>query len=173
MPDKKTHQHIGAGCGAAFAAFEAKDQPNVYFWIELIGGALGGYSGGTLPDWLEPALGSWHRGVCHSAAAGTAVFFVRSVLANWANICRQNAHKCRIVPQVENVHTGERLPIQRTPMQQGVGGDLRFRLAIAGRVSQWPRGGICLASHLGRRNSSGDSIVDRKSRFKDLESLRS
>jgi membrane-bound metal-dependent hydrolase YbcI (DUF457 family) len=118
MPDKKTHQHIGAGCGAAFAAFEAKDQPNVYFWIELIGGALGGYSGGTLPDWLEPALGSWHRGVCHSAAAGTAVFFVRSVLANWANICRENADKCRIMPQVENVQTGEWLPIQRTPLQQ-------------------------------------------------------
>jgi hypothetical protein len=95
------------------------------------------------------------------------------VLANWANICRENADKCRIVPQVENVQTGEWLPIQRTPVQQAWVEICEFVWRLLAGFLNGPRGGICLASHLGRRNASGDSVVGRKSRFKDLEFLRS
>lgn len=45
------------------------------------------------------------------------MIYAQQTLANWASICRQNAAKCR-VPQVEDVPTGEWLPIQRTPLEQ-------------------------------------------------------
>ncbi len=38
-------------------------------------------------------------------------------LAEWGQICRQKADACQIVPQVENVQTGEWLPIPRTPVE--------------------------------------------------------
>jgi hypothetical protein len=73
--------------------------------------------GGMAPDWLEPAVCSWHRGVWHSASAGAVLIYAQQTLANCASICRQNAVQCR-VPQVEDVQTGEWLPIQRTPLEQ-------------------------------------------------------
>jgi hypothetical protein len=74
MPDKKIHQLAGGVVGVGFAALEAKNQPTNQFCIEMIGGGIGGYVAGMLPDVLEPAISSWHRGVCHSATAGAAVY---------------------------------------------------------------------------------------------------
>jgi hypothetical protein len=118
MPGRKTHQLVGATAGVAFAAVEAKNQPSQHMCIEMIGGGFGGYAAGMLPDWLEPAICSWHRGICHSATAGAAVLYARATLAQWAQICRQNADRCRMVPQVEDVHTGGWLPLPQTPLQQ-------------------------------------------------------
>jgi hypothetical protein len=118
MPGRRTHQLAGATAGVAFAALEAKSQPDEHFWIEMIGGGFGGYFAGALPDLLEPAICSWHRGICHSATAGTAVLYGRATLAHWAQICRQNADRCRIVPQVEDVHTGAWLPLPQAPLQR-------------------------------------------------------
>jgi LexA-binding, inner membrane-associated putative hydrolase len=119
MPGKETHKYVGAAAGVALAAFEAHGQPKNYFLIEMLGGALGGMAGGMAPDWLEPAVSSWHRGVCHSASAGVScIVYVQQFLANLADACRKNAAQCRVVPQVEDVHTGQWIPIKRTPLQQ-------------------------------------------------------
>jgi hypothetical protein len=118
MPGRKTHKYVGAGAGIALAAYKAKDEPNVQFVIEMAGGALGGMVGGMTPDWLEPAISSWHRGVCHSAGVGEAIIYFQNILANLANACRENAAKCRIVPQVEDVHTGQWIRIEPTPLEQ-------------------------------------------------------
>ncbi len=63
MPDGKTHKLVGAGTGAVYAGFRAKEQSNQNWCIEVAGGAVGGYVGGQLPDVLEPAISSWHRDV--------------------------------------------------------------------------------------------------------------
>ena len=118
MPGRETHKYVGAAAGLALAASHAQDQSKPHFWIEMIGGALGGILGGMAPDWLEPAVSSWHRGVCHSASTGGALIYAQQILSSWANLCRENAAKRRVVPQVEDVHTGEWLPLQRTPLQQ-------------------------------------------------------
>src|SRR5258708_140013 len=73
MADGKTHKAIGMTSGAIFAAYKAKNQTPENFIIEAIGGALGGYAGGILPDYLEPAISSWHRDIAHSVAAGSTV----------------------------------------------------------------------------------------------------
>jgi hypothetical protein len=117
MPGREKHKYVGAAAGVGLAAYKAHGQPKQYFLIEIIGGGLGGMVGGMAPDWLEPAVSSWHRGVCHSVGVGW-VMYAQQLLASWANVCRENAAKCRIVPQVEDVHTGEWIPIKRTPLQQ-------------------------------------------------------
>jgi hypothetical protein len=118
MPGKMVHQSVGAGAGGVYAGFQAKDQQGAHYWIEVIGGILGGYATSMLPDKLEPAVSSWHRGPFHSATAGGVVVSMSETLAEWAKICRQKADSQRIVPQVENMQTGEWLPLPRTPVDE-------------------------------------------------------
>ncbi len=117
MPGKIVHQCVGAGAGGINAGFHAKEQQGAAYWLEVIGGIFGGYSTSMLPDKLEPAISSWHRGPFHSAFVGGTVISVGEKLAEWGQICRQKADACQIVPQVENVQTGEWLPIPRTPVE--------------------------------------------------------
>jgi hypothetical protein len=146
MSDRKTHKYIGAGTGAVYAAFQAKDQSDTNFWIEAVGGALGGYSGGIVPDVLEPAICSWHRGVCHSWTAAGTVLYARATLAQWAESCRKQADKCRLIPMVEDLASGEWVPIPQTPIQNLVMqlGELFWRL-LAGFLNGFAAGYI---SHL-------------------------
>jgi hypothetical protein len=101
MPDGATHKLIGASGGCVFAAYRAKDQ-NPGSWIaELAGGAIGGYVGGILPDILEPAISSWHRGVAHSYVGGaTVVATAIEVLSKWEIACRTNAENCKATPAI-------------------------------------------------------------------------
>ena len=81
MSNRETHSSVGLVSGLGYAAFEAKGQATLNVVAEIAGGALGGYWGGQLPDWIEPALHSWHRSVAHSGAAGaTIVVHARSTL---------------------------------------------------------------------------------------------
>jgi len=118
MPGKIVHQCVGAGSGGMYAGFHAKGQQGADYWIEVIGGILGGYTTSMLPDKLEPAVSSWHRGPFHSAVAGGAVISISETLAEWGRICRHRADSQRIVPQVENLQTGEWLPLPRTPLDE-------------------------------------------------------
>jgi len=66
--------------------------------VEAVGGAIGGYLGGIMPDLLEPAISSWHRGTAHSYAGGaTVVAAATSVLAQWESVCRTNAENCKAI----------------------------------------------------------------------------
>jgi hypothetical protein len=103
MPDCKTHRLVGAGSGAVFAGYRAKQQDDFQWWIEVLGGAVGGYLGGQLPDVLEPAISSWHRGSAHSCAAGSGIVALKNALETFGSTCRENAEKCTAIPMTLEV----------------------------------------------------------------------
>ncbi len=74
MPNARTHAVIGTGSGGLVAFLRSDDLPSEARIAMTLGGAVGGYAGGRLPDILEPAIHAWHRSFFHSAAAGAGVF---------------------------------------------------------------------------------------------------
>lgn len=101
MPDSATHKVVGTAAGALFANYRAKEQTPENSILEVVGGALGGYVGGALPDILEPAISSWHRGVAHSYASGAAVVTASNqLLSKWETACRTNAENCKAILMV-------------------------------------------------------------------------
>ncbi len=108
MSDRKTHQVIGAISGAAGAGYVSWNQPG--FLPEAIGGGFGGYWASMLPDQLEPATSSWHRGVCHSLTAAGLVAAADAVLLELAADCRAEADKYRalnsFMSEPRPVHVG-------------------------------------------------------------------
>jgi len=69
MPNRPTHQTVGALAGGAMAAARAHGVEDSQFLAETIGGIVGGWVGGVLPDILEPATSPHHRKVMHSVVA--------------------------------------------------------------------------------------------------------
>jgi hypothetical protein len=118
MPGLKTHRRVGAIAGAADAFYQAKDKPSANVLFESIGGALGGYVGGSLPDVFEPAVSSWHRDVGHSiVVAGGGVLYARQLLAGWAQQCRNNAIR-QTVPTMSFPGSDAFVPIPLSPLTQ-------------------------------------------------------
>lgn len=109
MPSENTHKYVGLVVGAAYAGHRAKAQSGPNWWAEVAGGAVGGYLGGRLPDILEPALSSWHRGVAHSCSAGGAIIVVKDPFTLWETACRENAEKCKAIPMAP--HGGMFVPV--------------------------------------------------------------
>lgn len=105
----RTHKIVGAASGAVYAGYKASNQPGSM--IEMIGGGVGGYWGGILPDQLEPALSSWHRNGFHSATAGGGVIYASNMLSDWATACRLQAERYRAVQTVRDPITGAFLPV--------------------------------------------------------------
>jgi hypothetical protein len=96
MPCRKAHSSAGLFAGAGYSAFQAKEQGPLGLCAETVGGALGGYLGGQLPDVLEPAIHSWHRSIAHSGATGVAIVTTaQSTLTAWQNHCRKQADAYR------------------------------------------------------------------------------
>jgi hypothetical protein len=94
MPDGRTHRYVGITAGAGYAAYEAKERTGLNFWLEVFGGAVGGEISGRLPDVLEPAISSWHRGTAHSVAAGGAIISAKDLMASCVTFCREQADLC-------------------------------------------------------------------------------
>ena len=111
MPDGKTHKLIGTGTGAIYAAYRAKEQNTLDFWIEIAGGAVGGYVGGLLPDIIEPATSPSHRAMAHSYAAGGGVVAMKNVLAALEATFRENALNCRAIPTARQDNAFVPVPI--------------------------------------------------------------
>ncbi len=109
MSDRKTHQFVGAVSGAVRAGYVSWNQPG--FLMETIGGGFGGYWASMLPDHLEPATSSWHRGACHSLSAGGMVAWADTVLLELAAACRAEANQYRAIQTVQDPFTGEFRPV--------------------------------------------------------------
>jgi membrane-bound metal-dependent hydrolase YbcI (DUF457 family) len=62
--------------------------------LEMIGGGLGGQVGGLLPDQLEPAISSWHRGTAHSYTLIVLLLDRRAQLLDWVEWCREQGRSC-------------------------------------------------------------------------------
>jgi len=72
MSSRDMHVLFGTIAGAAVAGLVAHDQQLHHVVIEVMGGALGGWVGAQVPDWVEPAIHSYHRSTFHSVATATA-----------------------------------------------------------------------------------------------------
>lgn len=93
MANGEAHEKVGMAAGG-IAAFLFSDgaEPLPKRLAEAAGGIVGGWTGGKLPDILEPAIHSWHRSVAHSATAGVGVI---AMAARWLDAsqtaCRARA----------------------------------------------------------------------------------
>jgi hypothetical protein len=95
MPGYETHKAVGTAVGMLYSAHQAEDQtlPNIV--AEMIGGTIGGKAGGVLPDVIEPAISSWHRGTAHCATVAVAVAYgARTVVSDWEKFWREKGNEC-------------------------------------------------------------------------------
>jgi len=91
MANGKTHEVVGMAAGSGVALFRARNQPLADQLVEGVGGAIGGYLGGKMPDVLEPAIHAWHRNFCHSWTVGALVAGGVAALGRWEKDCRERA----------------------------------------------------------------------------------
>lgn len=92
MSDAKTHKKVAMASGGVAAFVVSNEKEPWKLVAETLGGVLGGFVGGKLPDIIEPAVHSWHRNVAHSVTVGTAV--VRAAAKGvqaWHESCRAKA----------------------------------------------------------------------------------
>ncbi|HLJ87775.1 MAG TPA: metal-dependent hydrolase [Candidatus Angelobacter sp.] len=118
MPNCKTHQWVGALAGGLDACYQAQGKPHSDAVLETIGGAIGGYVAGMLPDVLEPAVSPWHRDVGHSVTVGGGVLVLRATLAQWAQQCRDKAQNCSAILMIAVPGTNIFVPASVTPFNQ-------------------------------------------------------
>ncbi len=92
MPNRNVHVPVGMASGLAYSLYLTRDQQGNDRFFEVIGGIVGGYWGGRLPDLLEPANSSMHRAFAHSTTTGASlVFGTHAVAQEWAQFFREKA----------------------------------------------------------------------------------
>lgn len=95
MPNRSVHVVTSGLAGGVFAYHKASGQPQPYVGFEVLGGVIGGYCGGRLPDIIDPPTSPRHRGRAHSVTVGGAVIRVSSdTLNQWQIFCRTQADAC-------------------------------------------------------------------------------
>lgn len=70
MPDRRTHTMVAVPVGALVALASAPEHQGMAAFATLLGGGVGGYIGGAMPDLLEPSTSGHHRDFAHSVAGG-------------------------------------------------------------------------------------------------------
>lgn len=68
--NRTAHVNAGVACGAVTSIALACDDDRADVFLEMLGGAIGGWLGGRLPDLLEPATNPDHRAIFHSLTVG-------------------------------------------------------------------------------------------------------
>lgn len=82
MPNGNAHLLVGAGLGFAGYLVYCRFSDRKFDLAEALLATGACALGSVSPDVLEPAVHSWHRGVCHSATAGGAA--ARVAWTPWA-----------------------------------------------------------------------------------------
>lgn len=95
MANGKTHKWIGMAAGGGVALLRAQREPLPDQLFEAVGGVIGGYFGGKMPDILEPAIHGWHRDICHSWTVGGVIATGVAALERWEKDCRERAASFR------------------------------------------------------------------------------
>lgn len=96
MSNRQTHVTIGTLAGCGVAAYRVCEQEPLNMLLEVIGGSIGGYIGGRLPDVIEPASYPGHRQLAHSAATSTVIGIGSyKLLEQWEDWCRSRAERYR------------------------------------------------------------------------------
>lgn len=89
MPRRRTHQNVGLIAGAAWAAYQARDEIETDLLLEVLGGAIGGWLASTWPDVLDPPSTPRHRDLFHSVVILAVVLLVS--LDQQRQQCRDHA----------------------------------------------------------------------------------
>lgn len=98
MPNRATHESVGAVSGAVVAGYAARDLEGIAFLTEVLAGYLGGKLGGRAPDLIEPAIHPWHRSVAHSCATGSGISVsLAKGTRHWQEVCRTRARTHRVL----------------------------------------------------------------------------
>jgi hypothetical protein len=87
MPNRETHLVAGGVAGLLSSAHRARGKASNEQLLFVLGGTLSGALGGLLPDRIEPATSSWHRGPAHSLAAGGGISKLWENLDRWEEFC--------------------------------------------------------------------------------------
>ncbi len=95
MPGRNVHTVAGGMTGGVFAFIRTPDCTPKRRLPETIGGVVGGYYGGRLPDLIEPATSPWHRGVAHSGVLTAILASSSDRLGQWERHCREQAAQHR------------------------------------------------------------------------------
>lgn len=69
MPCARVHRDIATIAGLATGLYSARDLEGAAAVVRVLAAVAMARAGGSLPDVLEPATSSWHRGTFHSAGA--------------------------------------------------------------------------------------------------------
>ena len=65
MPNRPFHIATSTPVGAGYACYKSSNQNELARVLESLGGALGGYCGGVLPDLIDPPFHPGHRSIGH------------------------------------------------------------------------------------------------------------
>jgi len=68
MPNGPVHALTSTPAGAAYSFYKSINESGLARFFESTGGAIGGYIGGVLPDWIDPPLHPGHRSLAHGLA---------------------------------------------------------------------------------------------------------
>jgi len=111
MPRNESHVMAGSTAGALYSLFLSKDQKAEDRFLELIGGGIGGYWGGRLPDIVEPApRNPGHRAFAHSLVVGSASYAsAKRFASEWARCFRQAADRLALQNQEQPSSEPDRL----------------------------------------------------------------
>ncbi len=93
MPGRNFHGTAGFAVGSITAFNRASHLAPEKQALEALGGGLGGYGGGRLPDWLEPARHPGHRDFFHSHFSGLLLTVGTTGLDSWQDWWRQEAFR--------------------------------------------------------------------------------
>jgi hypothetical protein len=92
MPSHPFHAATSTPAGAGYAFYKANQQNGLARTIEVLGGALGGYCGGILPDCIDPPFHPGHRSLAHGIVpVATAGAIWNQGLDGWQNQLRRLA----------------------------------------------------------------------------------
>lgn len=92
MPNRDLHRPTGAILGLGASLLLATHARSSRPGLEALAGAVGGWIGGALPDWIDPAHSPNHRSTGHSLlGAGSALVFSVVRLRLWQCWFRRQA----------------------------------------------------------------------------------
>lgn len=96
MAKRAAHDALAIGCGAVAASYFGAGENRTDLVLEAIGGALGGWVGGRLPDLLNPPTSprhrTWAHGVVPASAAGSTIVRLE-LIAGWQAHLRAEADR--------------------------------------------------------------------------------
>ncbi len=75
MPNGKIHKNTGMLLGAASALYHARQQSPMNALIETAGGAVTGWYGGVVADYVDPPTSGYHRSVGHGVVPASIAGF--------------------------------------------------------------------------------------------------